>query len=97
MTGGAEAKVAVFAYNFGASGKPAALQVESRIVGPDGQDAPIDLRADRTSDVERAGGQKRMFAFRTAGLAPGRYTLRIVVTDPATRASAESAGLFDVK
>jgi hypothetical protein len=94
---GAEARVAVVAYNFGAAGRPSDLSVDFRIVGEDGREAAADVRPEKASDRERGGGQKRLYAFRPAGLAPGRYVLKVIVTDPATRASAEGAGPFDIQ
>jgi VWFA-related protein len=97
LDNGADARIAVVAYNFGASGKPAPLAVDLRIVGADGREIPAAAKPEKTSDVERGGGQKRLFSFHPSGLPPGRYALRVVVTDTATHASAESASPFDIK
>jgi VWFA-related protein len=94
---GADARVAVVAYNFGASGKPAPLEVDLRVVAADGRETPAGARPEKSSDVERGGGQKRLYAFRPSGLPPGRYALKVVVTDTATHATAESASPFDIK
>ena len=93
----ADARIAVVAYNFGALGKPDPLAVDFRIVGADGKETPTAARPEKTSDVERGGGQKRLYSFHPTGLPPGRYALKVVVTDTATHASAESASPFDVR
>ena len=97
LDNGADARIAVVAYNFGASGKPAPLAVDLRIVGADGRETPAAAKPEKASDLERGGGQKRLFSFHPSGLPPGRYALRVVVTDTATHASAESASAFDIK
>ena len=97
LKSGAEARVAVVAYNFGAAGRPADLTLDFRIVGADGREVPAEARREKASDQERGGGQKRLYAVRTAGLAPGRYALKVTVTDPATHAAAESASAFDIE
>lgn len=94
---GADARVAVVAYNFGASGKPSPLELDLRIVGADGKETPAGARPEKASDVERGGGQKRLYVFRPSGLPPGHYALKVVVTDTATHATAESASPFDIK
>jgi VWFA-related protein len=94
---GADAQIAVVAYNFGSAGKPAPLAVDLRIVGADGKEIAAPARADKASDVERGGGQKRMYTLHPTGLPPGRYALKVVVTDTATHSSAESASPFDVR
>jgi VWFA-related protein len=97
VASGAEARFAVVAYNFGDSARPAALRVSCAIVEPDGRSVPVELKSAKASVTERGGGQKQMFSFSTAGLPRGRYALKVVVTDPATHASAESASSFDVE
>jgi len=52
---------------------------------------------EKSSDAERGGGQKRLVSFSTAGLAPGRYALTVVVTDPSSHSTAESTGAFELK
>lgn len=94
---GADSRVAVVAYNFSPSGKPSPLAVNLTIVGADGKEIPAGAKPEKSSDLERGGGQKRLYSFHPAGLAPGHYALRVVVTDPATHASAENASAFDIK
>ncbi|MEP6993187.1 MAG: VWA domain-containing protein [Acidobacteriota bacterium] len=97
VSSGAEARFAVFAYNFGDPSHPASLQVTSAIVAPDGRTQPVELKTGRASAAERGGGHKQMCSFSTAGLPPGRYALKVVVTDPASHASAESAAPFEIR
>ncbi|HEY2797826.1 MAG TPA: VWA domain-containing protein [Thermoanaerobaculia bacterium] len=97
LDNGADARIAVVAYNFGSSGKPAPLAVDLRIVGADGKEMPAAAKAEKASDLERGGGQKRFYSFHPSGLPPGRYALKVVVTDTATHSSAESASPFDIK
>jgi VWFA-related protein len=97
LSNGAEARFAVFAYNFGDPSRPAALQVSAAIVGPEGRSMPVELKAGKASVFERGGGHKQMCSFSTAGLPPGRYALKVAVTDPATHASAESTTPFNIE
>ena len=97
LANGGQAQVGVFAYNLGAGAKPAALDVRSEIVGPDGHATPLTLTMTKSSDAERGGGRKLLLAFAPAGLAPGRYALRVALTDPVTHASAENSSAFEVK
>jgi len=97
LSNDADARIAVVAYNFGASGKPAPLAVDFRIVGADGKETPAAARPEKSSDVERGGGQKRLYSLHPSGLAPGRYALKVVVTDTATHSSAESASPFEIR
>jgi hypothetical protein len=93
----ADARIAVVAYNFGAPGSPAPLAVDLRVVGADGRETPAAAKPEKSSDVERGGGQKRLYVFHPTGLAPGRYALKVVVTDTATHATAESASPFEIR
>ena len=92
-----EVRVAVVAYDFAAEGKPGTLAVAFRVVGADGRETPVEPRLEKSSDFERGGGQKRFYAFRPSGLGPGHYTLKVLVTEASSHASAESAGAFDMK
>jgi VWFA-related protein len=91
------ADVAVVAYNFGAAASPAPLDVRAEIVGPDGTSRPASVTVARRSDVERGGGRKLSFKFQAAGLAPGRYALKVAVADPASKKTAESSSAFEVR
>ena len=97
LRAGADAKVAIVAYNFGGAGRAAALETAVRLAGPDGRAANAQLKVEKSSDDERGGGQKRLVSFSTAGLAPGRYALTVVVTDPSSHSTAESTGAFELK
>jgi hypothetical protein len=96
VAGGAETQVAVFTYNFG-GGKTGALAVRGEILGEDGQARPAPLAVVKESDVERGGGRKLMLSFKPEGLSPGRYALRVTVTDPASKAAGEAASYFEVR
>jgi len=93
----AEATVTLVAYNFPASLQPTPLDVHADIVGPDGRERPLDVRVAGRSDVERGGGRKVQLAFKAQGLSPGRYTLKVAVSDPASKSHAESDGAFVVR
>ncbi len=97
VSGGAATSVAVFTYNFGGGTKPGALAVTGQVVGADGQARPAALTVVKESDVERGGGRKVMLSFKPEGLTPGRYTLKVAVADPATKAAGEAASAFEVK
>ena len=94
LAAGGEARFAVVAYNFGDPARPQALQLSSTIVGDDGRSVKVELRPGKVSLFERGGGQKQLCSFSTAGLPPGRYELRVVASDPSTRASAQSSAPF---
>lgn len=97
ISNGAETKVAVFTYNLGGGDKPAPLQARLEIVGPDGKARPIDMKITRKSDFERGGGRKLLLSFKPEGLAPGRYALKVAVSDPISKVSSESSSMFEVK
>ncbi len=90
-------QVALVAYNFGAGGKPEPLEVRAEVVGADGKSQPASVTVSRRSDIERGGGRKVVLDFKPEGLAPGRYALRVAVTDPASKKTAESSSPFEVK
>ena len=93
---GAEARVAVFTYNFSGAGKDEPLRVRSEIVSADGSTRPAGLKLARESAGERGGGRKLLFTFKPEGLPPGRYALKVAVAGPAGR-TAEQAAPFDVR
>ena len=93
----APAQVAVVAYNFGGGGSPAPLDVRAEVVGADGTSRPAAVTVARRSDVERGGGRKLILDFKPAGLAPGRYALKVSIADPASKKTAESSGIFEVR
>lgn len=97
VANGAETQVAVFTYNFGGAGKATPLEVRSQIVGSDGKARPVEMKTVKESNVERGGGRKLMLAFKPEGLAPGRYELRVAVSDPGSKAAGESASAFEVR
>jgi VWFA-related protein len=94
VVNGTETKVALAAYNFAGSGKPLSLRAE--ILGADGAARPVTVASPKQSDGERDGGQKIAFAFKPEGLAPGRYVLKVAVSDEAGK-NAESMSAFEVR
>lgn len=92
---GSEARVAVFAYNFG-GGKTSPLSVTGSAVGADGASRPIAVTVVKASDAERGGGRKLLLAFKPEGLPAGLYRLDIAVSDAATKASGLASSAFRV-
>jgi hypothetical protein len=91
---GSPVQVAVVTYNFAPGSDP--LQVVSEILGPDGQPRKADVQVVRRSDRERGGARSVMLSFKPEGLEPGRYALRVRVSDHSQK-TAEAAGAFEVK
>ena len=92
------ARVAVVAYNFGtAAAKPEPLDVRAEVVGADGKSRPAPVTVASRSDIERGGGRKVVIDFKPQGLTPGRYALKVAVTDPVSKKTAEASSPFDVK
>jgi VWFA-related protein len=94
VASGSAAQVAVMTYNFTPGSDP--LQVVSEILGPDGKPRKADIQVVRRSDRERAGARTLLLSFKPDGLEPGRYALRVRVTDRAQK-TAEASGQFEVK
>ncbi len=98
VSAGESARVAVVAYNLGApAAKPEPLDVRAEIVGADGKSRPAAVTVASRSDVERGAGRKVVLDFKPQGLAPGRYALKVAVTDPTSKKSAEASSAFEVK
>jgi hypothetical protein len=97
LAGGTGAEVAVVAYNFPVSDKPAPLDVRAEIVGPDGKGRPVAVTVSKRSDFERGGGRKVVLGFKPEKLEPGRYALKVAVTDPASNKSAEAMSAFEIR
>ena len=97
VANGSPVQLAVFTYNFGAGSKPAALAAQGEVVGPDGRTRAAPLAIVKASDVERGGGRKLLLSWSPEGLAPGRYALRVAVSDPATKATGEGRSEFVVR
>jgi VWFA-related protein len=94
---GAGVPVAVVGYNFGASASPTPLEVTAEIVSANGQSTPAAVTVTRRSDIERGGGRKVVFDFKTPSLSPGRYALRVALTDPASKKTGSASSPFTVK
>ena len=95
---GADARVAVVAYNFGASGRPAPLASIFGSWTSDGRETPAAARA-REGLGRRARRRPEAPLRRSTRRVspPGRYALKVVVTDTGDAATAESASPFEIK
>ena len=69
----------------------------AEIVGADGKSRPAPVTVSQRSDFERGGGRKVVLAFKAEGLAPGRYALKVALTDPGSQKTAENASAFEVR
>jgi hypothetical protein len=94
VAGGSAAQVAVVTYNFTPGSDP--LQVAPEILGPDGKPRKADIQVVRRSDRERGGARTLLLSFKPEGLEPGRYALRVKVSDRAQK-TAEASGEFEVR
>jgi len=97
VPGRGASKIAVVAYNFGGQASSQPLDVRAEIVGADGKSRAAKVQVSQRSDVERGGGRKVILDFQAEGLAPGRYALKVAVSDPATKKTAEASGPFEVR
>jgi VWFA-related protein len=97
VPGRGASKIAVVAYNFGGQASMQPLDVRGEIVGADGKSKAARVQVAQRSDVERGGGRKVILDFQAEGLAPGRYALRVAVSDPATKKTAEASAPFEVR
>jgi hypothetical protein len=94
VAGGSAAQVAVVTYNFTPGSDP--LQVAPEILGPDGKPRKAEIQVVRRSDRERGGARTLLLSFKPEGLEPGRYALRVKVSDRAQK-TAEASGEFEVR
>ena len=90
---GSEARVAVFAYNFG-GGKASPLAVRGSVAGADGASRAVAVTVLKASDGERGGGRKLLLAFKPEGLSAGVYRFDVAVSDAATKAAGEASSAF---
>ncbi len=97
LSSGQKARVAIVTYNFGVAEKPAPLEVRGEILGADGSKRPAAITVERRSEFERGGGRKLLLTLDPQGLTPGRYVLKLAVSDAAAKKEAESAAAFEVK
>ena len=97
LTPGTAVPVAVVGYNFGVSASPAPLDVRAEVVASDGKSQPASVKVIKRSDIERGGGRKVVMDFLPQGLAAGRYVLKVALTDPSSKTTAEAASPFEVK
>jgi VWFA-related protein len=94
VASGSAVQVAVVTYNFAPGSDP--LQVLSEILGPDGKPRKSDIQVVRRSDRERGGARTLLLSFKPEGLEPGRYALRVRVSDRAQK-TAEASDEFEVR
>ncbi|HSS44422.1 MAG TPA: VWA domain-containing protein [Thermoanaerobaculia bacterium] len=97
VSSGQKTRVAIVAYNFAVGEKPAPLGIRGEIVNAEGGHQPANLTVERRSDFERGGGRKLLLTLDPQGLSPGRYVLKVTVTDPSGKKGAESSSDFEVK
>jgi VWFA-related protein len=98
-SGTAPAQVTVLTYRLG-SGAPAGadpLQVAAEIIGSDGKPRPPEVSVVKRIDGEKSGARAVMLAFSPERLEPGRYALKVRVSDRATRQSGEASTDFEVR
>lgn len=100
LEAGTEVKVAIFTYNYPAGaegGKPPALQLAPAILG-NGRAWPASgLRLLGQSGVEKGGARKILLAFKPDGLPPGKYRLKLGVSESTSGAAADGVAAFEVK
>jgi VWFA-related protein len=90
--------VAIVAYNLGAAvAKPEPLEVRAEVVGADGKSRPASVTVARRSDIERGGGRKVILDFKPQGLPAGRYALKVALTDPTSKKTAQASSPFEVQ
>ncbi|HSP94313.1 MAG TPA: VWA domain-containing protein [Thermoanaerobaculia bacterium] len=94
LASGSAAQVAVVTYNFAPGSDP--LQVLPEIIGPGGKTLNADIQVVRRSDRERGGARALLLSFKPEGLEPGRYSLRVRISDRAQK-TAEASGGFEVR
>jgi hypothetical protein len=98
LSGGAPAPVALVVYNLSTpSARPGSLGVRAEVVSADARTAPAEVVVSDHSDIERGGGRKMVVQFTPHGLRPGRYVLRLTVTDSASNRTAEASRAFEVR
>ena len=93
---GAPVRIALVAYNFGAAREGQPLQLSSEIFSADGKPQSADVAVVRRLDSEPAGGRALLLSAKP-DLAPGRYILKVRVSDRVTRRSAEATREFEVR
>jgi VWFA-related protein len=93
VASGSVAQIAVVTYNFAPGSDP--LQVLPEVLGPEGKPRKADIQVVRRSDRERGGARTLLLSFKPEGLEPGRYALRVRVSDRAQK-SAEASAEFEV-
>ena len=90
------ASVAVFAFNFGES-NPDALQVVPQVLSRAGEPVRAQVRMDKRPEEGPSGSRKLSLSLKSEGLEPGRYVLRVRISDRVSRRTAESSTPFEVR
>ncbi len=94
---GSPARVSLVAYHFGASGGSEFMRVAGYVLAEDGhpiREAALVLLGRLPS--REGSKQALLLRFTPEGLSPGRYSLRILLQDPATGRSGHAAAAFAV-
>ncbi|HTO87838.1 MAG TPA: VWA domain-containing protein [Thermoanaerobaculia bacterium] len=97
LSASSTSQVVVVGYNLGEGGKAAPLDVRAEVIGREGKSLPANVAVSRRSDIERGGGRKLLLDFQPRGLSPGLYALKVAVTDPASKKTAEASSPFEVR
>ncbi len=94
---GTTAQVTVVTYNLGAPGGSEPLQVLPEVLGPDRKLRKVDVQVVKRSDQQRDGSRALKLALNPQGLEPGRYELKVRVSDRVSRKTAEASSGFEVR
>ena len=94
---GPPVEATVLTYGFGPGGAASPLQVAAEIVGAGGKPQPAEVTVLKRIDGEKSGARALTLAFAPEKLEPGRYSLKVRVSDRATRQSAEASTGFEVR
>ena len=92
-----EAKIALVTYNFPGGEAPPPLDLRFEIADSTGKSWPAAVRALGQTRAEKGGARKLLLAFRPDGLPPGRYRMKVGVSERASQASAEAVAGFEVR
>lgn len=100
LDAGTEVKIAVVTFNYPSGpegGKPPALALSPAILG-NGRAWPVTgFRLLGQSGVEKSGARKILLAFKPDGLPPGKYRLKLGVSEATSGATADGMAGFEVR
>jgi VWFA-related protein len=91
-----ETRIALVTYNFPGGDAPPPLDLRFEIADSAGKSWPAAVRALGQTRAEKGAARKLLLAFRPDGLPPGRYRMKIGVSERASHASAEAVAGFEV-